>query len=179
MKADAIHYITITLRYLLIGVTVLFLIRFFVIEPGVVLDRSMEPTMQNGEVFAVEKLSSLFFPLRRGEIVQVGMPDVHYLLVKRVIGLPGETVIIKNGNVTITDLKRNNIQLSEPYIRPYGVLTEKPKDLTVTVPDNEYFIMGDNRPNSSDSRVFGPVHRAYIIGRVIRLNFLKVFTAGQ
>jgi len=175
MKSDSVHYITVTLRYVLITVTVLFFIRFFLFEPGTTEGRSMEPTFLDNDYFLVEKLSDLFYPLRRGEIIQALSPDGGALLVKRIIALPSEQITMKNGVISITDSSKGSFVLHEPYLasRLASEVGIRESDFTLDIPSDAYFVMGDNRLHSSDSRLYGPIHRSSIIGRVFSLHWLN------
>jgi signal peptidase I len=141
-----------------IAVAVAIIIRTFIFEPIFVSGDSMIPTLQNGESLGVEKVSRYTSLPARGEIVIVTDPDNNETLVKRVIGLPGDTVEVKNSKVYI-----NGQALSENYTSktPYNDLK------TVAVPENSVFVMGDNRANSKDSRFFGSVNKNAIIGHAL------------
>lgn len=150
----------------IIGVTIFVLIYIFVGQLLEVTGDSMEPNLHNGEQIIAEKISMKFKPLSRGEIVIFRHPDNNErLLVKRVIGLPGETIKIANGDVYI-----NGKLLNEPYILEQDS-SEGRKDLVEEVeyqiPKNSYILLGDNRRESSDSRTFGPVREELILGRVL------------
>jgi len=124
----------------------------------------MEPTLLVGDRILVDKLSYHLHDVHRGDIVVFGKPpgendpDVSDL-VKRVIGLPGETISSQGGRVDI-----NGKPLNEPWL-PRGTVTTGIE--TMTIPANEYFVMGDNRSDSQDSRFFGPIPRSLIVGRVV------------
>lgn len=148
---------------------ILLVLRFFVFEPGLTDGISMEPTMRDNTSFIVEKVSAIVVPFKRGDIVQhIELIKRKNMFVKRVIGLPGETVTIKQNAVFITPQSGEEYKLSEPYLR---------KDVIISVPyraprtfilgENEYFVLGDNRQNSNDSRAYGPVHRSLITGKVL------------
>lgn len=144
------------------------LVRFFVVEPGITDGISMEPTLPDHTFFFVEKMYSFFVPLQRYDIVQTVDPDNHSrLIMKRIVGLPHEKVIFSQNKVFIQNEQGERQLLDEHYLSkniingvPYGMAKE------ITVPANSYVILGDNRPNSRDSRFFGPVHRKLITGKV-------------
>lgn len=138
-------------------------IRAFVVSPFVVDGESMHPTFENLDYLIVDELVYDFEKPQRGDVIVFrypGDPSVFYI--KRIIGLPGETVSINRGVVTITETNGKKITLSEPYV----VYEDATYTKSVTLGPGEYFVMGDNRPNSSDSRVWGPLPRKNIIGRV-------------
>lgn len=149
---------------------VLFLpIRFFIAEPFVVNGASMDPSFETGQFLIVDRLSYRFEEPSRGDVIVFkypNKPSVYYI--KRIIGLPGETIYVSEGKVTIkNDENPEGLSISEPYINS----THRSYDsLTKTLGETEYFVMGDNRAESSDSRSWGPLDRDFIIGRpIIRL----------
>ena len=142
-------------------------IRQFVAEPRYIPSESMVPTLEINDRLIVEKISYLFHPPERGDIIVFSPPAAvsqacggsanisQEAFIKRVIGLPGDKVEVRDGTVFI-----NSQPLSEPYI------AEPPRNVTKPqlVPPNSYFVMGDNRNNSCDSRYWGEVPRQNIIG---------------
>ena len=144
----------------IIATLVVALIIFFgvqaIIESRVVEGSSMETNLHNGQRLIVVKASYWFGEPQRGDIIIFSHPVVEgKTLVKRVIGLPGEQIEIKEGIVYIDD-----VPLDEPYIQ--GTTSSLSKR---EVPEGYYFVMGDNRPASSDSRSWGPIPESCIIGR--------------
>ncbi len=138
-------------------------IRVFVISPFVVDGESMYPTFENLNYLIVDEFIYNFKAPARGDVIVFRYPnDPSIFYIKRIIGLPGETVAIDRGNVTITTATGELLTLSEPYIVNEDMTYTKNVSLGV----DEYFVMGDNRPNSSDSRVWGPLPAKDIIGRV-------------
>ncbi len=147
----------------LLIVVVVIPIRLFVISPFIVDGESMHPTFENLDYLIIDELVYDFKAPARGDVVVFRYPnDPSLFYIKRIIGLPGETVSINQGIVTITTVDGKNITLNEPYIVNEDATYTK----NVTLGSGEYFVMGDNRPNSSDSRVWGPLPRNDIIGRV-------------
>lgn len=120
---------------------------------------SMMPTLQNHQYILVDKLTYFFGSPHRGDVIVFEFPkDTSEDFVKRIVGLPGDTVqVATNGQVSV-----NGVAINEPYVNdlgnPYGATT-------VTLNPNQYFVLGDNRGDSSDSRAWGPVPRNDIIGR--------------
>ncbi|MDD5606126.1 MAG: signal peptidase I [Patescibacteria group bacterium] len=143
---------------------VAFLIRFFLIQPFYVSGPSMEPNFHNNQYIIVDQVSYRFSAPDRGNVVVFKWPqNIAVSFIKRVIGLPGETVEIKDGKVYIYNNENpGGTLLDESYLQ--GVAT--PTDTRRKLGKNEYFVMGDNRNNSSDSRSWGPVPRNLIVGKV-------------
>ncbi len=147
----------------LLIVVVVIPIRAFVVSPFVVDGESMHPTFENLDYLIVDELVYDFEAPARGDVIVFRYPgDPSIFYIKRIIGLPGETVSINRGVVTITTPAGKTFTLSEPYVVSEDATYTK----SVTLSSDEYFVMGDNRPNSSDSRVWGPLPRKDIIGRV-------------
>lgn len=158
----------------LLIVVVVIPIRVFVISPFVVDGESMHPTFENLDYLIVDELVYDFQAPARGDVIVFRYPnDPSVFYIKRIIGLPNETVSINRGVVTITTAAGKTFTLSEPYIVNEDATYTK----TFTLSSTQYFVMGDNRPNSSDSRVWGPLPRKNIIGRV-DLRLLPLAKAG-
>ena len=156
------------LRVIAIAALVAFLICRFVIINAVVPTVSMDPTIKAGDRLIGVRLPYYFSDPKRGDIVIFETPDPAHkgdLYIKRVIGLPGETVVIVEGKVSIVDKDGNVKELEESYL-PDSAKPTNPNssinNLSITLGDDEYFMMGDNRNNSSDSRIWGPVKRKAI-----------------
>lgn len=146
---------------LVIAVALALVIIVFVAQAFVVQGSSMEPTLHNGERLLVDKLSYRFREPQRGEIVVFKYPaDPSHRYIKRIIGLPGDTVRISNGVVYINDTPIEENYTLEPAISDFG---------QVAVPPGHYFVLGDNRNNSEDSRYpdVGFVPRNLMVGRAV------------
>lgn len=141
-------------QIVVIALAIILPVRYFLIQPFVVKGASMEPNFYDSEYLIVDELSHRFRTPERGEVVVFHPPkNTMQYYIKRVIGLPGETVEVKDGKVTIyNDEHPNGIVLDESYT---GEFTDG--ELRREIPDGQYFLMGDNRTASLDSRVFGPV----------------------
>jgi signal peptidase I len=142
---------------------VAFLIRFFLIQPFYVSGPSMEPNFHNNQYIIVDQVTYRFSKPKRGDVVVFKWPqNIAISFIKRVIATPGETVEVRNGEVYIYNKDNpNGIKLQESYID-----IDTQNDVRRTLAKGEYFVMGDNRHNSSDSRIWGPVARHLIVGKV-------------
>lgn len=157
-----------TIRYVVIAAAIIIPIRIFIAQPFVVSGNSMYPTFKNGEYLIVDELSKHVGEYRRGDVVILRYPnDPSKYFIKRVVGLPGETVSINGEKTTITGPKHSApIILDEPYVK-----NPKQDHLTRTLDNDEYFVMGDNRNQSSDSRIWGPVPARLMDGKA----YLRLF----
>ena len=149
------------------------LVRIFIAQPFIVSGTSMFPTFQNANYLIVDELTYRFHQPQRGDVIIFHPPiDMKSYYIKRIIGLPGDTVTVKNGVVTVSnDSNPKGVVLSEPYITT-DTLSE---NVSVKVPDGNYFVMGDNRPASFDSRKWGLLPRANITGRA----FIRLFPFSE
>ena len=154
------------LKAFLIAIVIIVPIRYFLVQPFFVRGASMEPTFDDGEYLVIDQLSYRFRQPQRGEVIVFRYPNQpSQFFIKRIIGLPGETVRVENGQVVIENSQHpEGVILNEvPYL-PSGVRTGGQERLMLS--QNEYFMLGDNRPSSSDSRSWGPLTSDEIIGRV-------------
>lgn len=160
------------IKIILIAFIIVAPIRYFLFQPFIVSGDSMVPNFHSGDYLIVNEISYRFSKPQRGDVVVFDFPlQLSERFIKRVIGLPGETVQIKDGNVYIIKDGKTS-QLTESYL-PKGLKTYGlgGQDVNVTVKPDEYFVMGDNREGSYDSRAWGTVLQKYIIGK----SFLRVF----
>ena len=157
-------FILEVLQIIIISAAIVVPIRYFLVQPFNVKGASMEPNFHNNEYLIIDEISFRVRNPERGEIVVFRYPkDPSQYFIKRVIGLPGETIDITDGIVRIENVEYpNGFILNESYLS--GDATEGRKKVTLGV--DEYFVMGDNRDESMDSRVFGPVTKKELIGRV-------------
>lgn len=168
---EAKDYVSKAVFIALNAIVLIFVVRFFVADAGIVSGTSMEPSFHDGTYIAVVKLPLFFRSPQRFETVQLVDPsNPNELLIKRIIGLPGESITFRQNKVCVSSPVEAETCLSEPYLAP-GTYTRWPTDTfeTVTVPAGSYFVMGDNRPVSDDSRAFGPVERQDILGTAVKL----------
>ena len=155
------HEIRVWTRDLLIAIGLALVIIVFLYQPVKVEGTSMAPLLSDQERIFINKFVYRFEPIDRGDVVVFWYPlDRSKSFIKRVIALPGETVEIHRGIVYV-----NGREIAEPYVPPqYADVSDYGP---VTVPPGDYFVMGDHRISSNDSRVFGPVPSQYIYGRAV------------
>jgi len=148
----------------IVALAVVLPIRFFVAQPFIVDGSSMDPTFATNQYLIVDELSYRFEPVSRGDVIIFKYPnDTSKYFIKRVIGLPGETVQIEGPKVMIKNKTNpDGFILTENYIAPASINTDH---TLITLSGKQYFVMGDNRGASFDSRAWGPVDESYIIGR--------------
>ena len=159
---DIKEFIKDTLKYVIFIITVL-VIAIYVVGLQQIVGDSMSPTLLNEEVVLIDKLTHNFLKLKRGDIISFRHSDSKYL-VKRVIGLPGEHIEIKDNKIYI------NNEIIEDYVSNFSINDFKLEDIGYDkIPDNMYFVMGDNRENSLDSRDYrvGLVEKNSVIGKKI------------
>jgi len=138
--------------------------RVFIAEPYIVDGRSMDPTFATGDYLIVDKLSSRLKTPKRNSVIVFEYPnDPSKSFVKRIIGLPGETIILSGGTVTIKNPENpKGFVLDQSY-----VVHKAENSIEKTLAEDEYFVMGDNRTESFDSRSWGPLKEKYILGKPI------------
>ena len=162
------------LKIVIIAVIIIVPIRYFIFQPFVVSGASMQPNYQTGQYLIIDELSYRFAPPARGQVVVLKYPkDPKEFFIKRIIGLPGERILIDNGKVKIFNQDHPEGEvLSESYL-PNENLTYPHDALivggqkTITLKTDEYFVLGDNRLASSDSRDWGVLPRSNIVGKVL------------
>lgn len=152
-------------KVVVVSLAIVIPLRYFLIQPFFVKGASMEPNFEDGEYLIVDEISYNLGNPKRGEVIVFRYPgDPSQFYIKRVVGLPGEKVRVQGGQVKIYNLRYpNGFILDESDYLPYKIST--PGDLEINLQANEYFVLGDNRQASSDSRIFGAVPRENIIGR--------------
>lgn len=160
------------IKILVISLAIVFPIRAYVAQPFIVEGDSMEPNFSDGQYLIVDEISYRFKEPVRGEIIVFHPPTGQRIfLIKRIIGLPGEKIIIENGKLIINDSKVK-VELSENYL-PEGLKTFP--DTALKLGESEYFVLGDNRPRSSDSRLWGVLPKENITGRA----FLRLWPLSK
>lgn len=156
------------IRFGLITLAIVLPIRFFVAEPFIVSGASMEPTFKTGEYLIVDQLSYRLEAPKRGEVIIFHYPqDTSKYFIKRIVGLPGETVELRGVDIYIKNKENpNGTKIDQSYI-----INTKFDDAVYPLDSGQYFVMGDNRGASSDSRTWGPLPEDLIVGRA----FVRLF----
>lgn len=157
------------IKFTLLAVVIVIPIRTFIAQPFIVSGASMDPTFWDGEYLIVDEISYRFEEPKRGAVVIFRYPlDPSKYFIKRVVGLPGETLNIKGDEISVASGAGEPFVLDEPYVS--NEHQSGYDNISVTLGGNEYYVLGDNRSGSSDSRRWGPLPRKNIIGRpLIRL----------
>ena len=155
------------LVYTVVALGLALFIRFFIAAPFVVSGASMDPTFEDWDYLIIDRLSYDFGQPERGDVVVFDLPEnPSKSLIKRVIGLPGETVVIQGNAVRIKNEEHpNGFALEESYLDPENLGGTGNSETTLGA--DEYFVLGDNRHVSSDSRIWGELPRENIVGRVL------------
>ena len=153
-------------KVLLISLAIVLPIRYFIVQPFIVRGASMEPNFHDGQYLIIDEASYGFRKPSRGEVIVFHYPkDPSQFFIKRIIGLPGERVELKKGRVTIFNAENTKgMLLDEPYLPPNRLTYP---DENVALNSTEYFLMGDNRDFSSDSRFWGPMDIKFMVGRTL------------
>ena len=184
MIKDFFSFVFELVKIIVISLVIIIPVRYFLIQPFYVKGASMEPNFYDHEYLIVDEISYRFNAPSRGDIVVFRYPrNPQEYFIKRIIGLPGEKVQIKDGKVyLITDANPDGKQIDEPYLAE-GTNTYSISEDIITLGDNEYFVLGDNRNSSKDSRSFGPVSRSFVTGKVLLrgwpFNRINIFQAQQ
>jgi signal peptidase I len=152
------------IQIIVIALVIVVPIRYFIFQPFVVKGASMEPNFQDGNYLLVDELSYRFKDPARGEVIVFKYPkDETQRFIKRLIGLPGEQILLDGSQIKITQANGNVIDLDESKYLPKLIYFT---NQTFTLANDEFFVLGDNRFHSFDSRGWGLVKRNEIIGRV-------------
>ncbi|MBU6447233.1 signal peptidase I [Patescibacteria group bacterium] len=155
-------------KVFVIAAVIIFPVRYYVAQPFIVSGSSMEPNFYTGQYLIINELAYHLHDPQRGDIIVFKYPkDTSQYFIKRVIGLPGEKVKIENNHVIIYNQQNpNGFTLDETYL-PSTTQTLPVGNGITTLGSDEYFVLGDNRIASSDSRFWGPVPRNDIVGKVL------------
>jgi len=168
MIRNFLNFVFELVKIIVISLMIILPIRYFLIQPFYVKGASMEPSFHDDEYLIIDEISYRFHEPKRGDIVVFKYPrNPQEYFIKRIIALPGEKIKIIDGDVYIYN--KNNpegIVLKESYL-PEGLKTYAFSEEITSLDDNEYYVLGDNRNASKDSRSFGAVKRSFIVGRVL------------
>lgn len=158
----ALFFLELVKIAVLAGITI-GLVRYFIFKPFYVEGQSMDPAYHEKEYLIIDEISYRFREPERGEVVVLRAPTIEKdFYLKRIIGMPGERVKVENDKIIIYNNENSQgVVLEEIYLEDKTT----PGETTVTLASDEYFVMGDNRRASFDSRRFGPVKKEAIIGR--------------
>jgi signal peptidase I len=156
------------LEFVILLVVVALPFRLFIAQPFLVSGKSMDPTFDDLHYLMVDEISYTLGHIKRGDVVVFRNPEnPKTYFIKRIIGLPDERVVVQNGQTTIYNSENpNGFTLDENFLTYHGG-----PSADTTLGEDEFFVMGDNRPNSRDSRYFGPVNKKLLIGRA----FLRLY----
>lgn len=147
-----------------IALAIFVIIYLFLFQPHQVRGNSMYPNFHDGEYLLTDKISYRFSQPKRGDVIIFKAPrNEEYEYIKRVVGLPGERIKISQGKIFVNDQAINEFYLASEYQTRGGAFW--PENQTLVVGENKYFVLGDNRSHSSDSRDWGPVPQENIIGK--------------
>lgn len=164
---DFLYFLYDLVKTGIIVFVIAFSLRYFAVQPFIVDGESMMPNFINNEYILAEKISYLTGKPQRGDVIVFrypGNPNVSYI--KRIIGLPGETISIKNNMVTVQESGNpKSVILNEKYLSDTSLTLTTEKNYEKALSKDEYFVMGDNRQHSSDSREWGVLPKANIIGK--------------
>ena len=157
--------------YIVVALALALSIRFFIATPYLVSGASMDPTFEDMNYLIVDRVSYTLGEPKRGDVIIFDLPEnPSKSLIKRVIGLPGDTVNIQGNTVRIQNAEHpNGFVLDEPYIDSENL--GGVDRLETTLEPGQYFVLGDNRHVSADSRIWGKLPREYIVGRA----FLRLY----
>jgi len=174
VKSEILAFVWETIKVVVVSLAIILPIRYYLVQPFFVKGASMEPNFEDGDYLLVDELSYRFSVPERGDVIIFRYPqDPSQFFIKRIIGLPNETVEIKDNQIKIYNKERlEGFVLDESYL----AFEQKTVGNSVTkTDDNEYFVLGDNRFQSSDSRRWGSVNKSLITGKA----FLRPWPIGK
>ncbi len=149
-------------KIVIISLAIIVPIRYFIIQPFFVRGASMSPSFESGDYLIINEIGYRIYEPQRGDVIVFQPPKANkrQFYIKRIIALPGETVKVENGKVWVGENEESLKELNEEYIE-----VTTPGDMVVALSEDEFFVLGDNRKASSDSRFWGALPRRNIIGR--------------
>lgn len=152
------------IKFAVIAALIVIPIRTYIAQPFIVSGNSMIPTFHDQEYLIVDEISYHLRDPYRGEVIVFKYPkDTSKYFIKRVIGLPGETIKLKGNEITIVNNEhKDGFVLDQSYIQ-----NKSSDSFEISLKENQYYVMGDNRIASSDSRAWGPLERHFIVGRAL------------
>jgi len=157
-------YIWEVSKIVIVALLIVVPIRYFVFQPFFVRGQSMEPNFYNGDYLIIDELSYQFRAPQRGEVIVFKYPnDPTQRYIKRIVGLPGETLAVSSGKVLVYQ-DGSPVALDESVYLPQSTQTQG--SIKITLGKDEYFVLGDNRSLSADSRAWGTLPEEDLIGRV-------------
>ncbi len=168
-KQEAINSVKLfiweTVKIIIISLIIIIPVRYYLIQPFYVSGASMEPNFYDHEYLIIDEISYRFSDPQRGDIVVFKYPkNPSDFFIKRIIGLPNEKITINSNKITIVNTKNpGGYILDESLYLPDN--TPTPNNANITLGQDEYFVLGDNRTSSLDSRIFGAITKSDIIGR--------------
>jgi len=161
----ALYFIWEVAKIIIISLCIVIPIRYFLFQPFFVKGMSMEPNFEDGEYLIVDEITPRIDSYQRGEVIVFKFPqNPSQYYIKRIIGLPGETLELRDGEIVIKNKENKDgfiLDESKYLSADFGS-----QDLKITLKEDEYFVMGDNRGASADSRRWGALPEKYIVGRV-------------
>jgi signal peptidase I len=163
-KSEILAFIWETIKVVVISLAIILPIRYYLVQPFFVKGASMEPSFEDGDYLLVDEISYRFSEPARGDVIIFRYPgDRSQFFIKRIIGLPGETIEIKDNKIMVYDTDDSDgSALSEHYLDSGQ---ETLGNILIRLEGDEYFVLGDNRLHSSDSRRWGPVNKTLITGK--------------
>jgi len=184
MVKNFFSYVFELIKVVMVSLAIIIPVRYYLIQPFYVKGASMEPNFYDKEYLIIDEISYRFHTPERGDIIVFRYPrNPEEYFIKRIIGLPGEKIQIKDGLIYVYNKENSSgLKLGEPYL-PTGDKTYALNEEIITLSGSEYYVLGDNRNSSKDSRSFGPVDKKLITGRVLLrgwpFNRIDVFSAPQ
>jgi signal peptidase I len=161
MAQKLINFLKELLTFAAVAVVIVLPLRIFIAQPFIVSGESMFPTFESGQYLIIDQITYRFHEPVRGDVVVFRYPqDPSKFFIKRIIALPNEKIKIDGTNVIITMTDGTEMTLDEPYIE-----LQRENQVEMSLKSDEYFVMGDNRLASLDSRIWGPLKKDMITGR--------------